>query len=150
MAFTPKTPYLTTDGIIELYEGDRFKGIVLIERKNDPKGLALPGGFVDVGESIEDALKREMKEETNLDVQICKLLGVYSNPHRDPRFHTASAVFIARAQGDPRGGDDAKEAKLYPLEEIPLDLLVFDHGDIVKDYLVQHHTKQNNSKYIEG
>lgn len=135
MSFTPKTPYLTTDGIIEIYEGSTFKGIVLIERRNEPKGLALPGGFVDVGESVEDALKREMQEETNLNVQISKLLGVYSNPNRDPRFHTASAVFIAKAQGQPKGGDDAKEAKLYKLDEIPMDELVFDHSDILKDYL---------------
>jgi 8-oxo-dGTP diphosphatase len=135
MSFTPKTPYLTTDGIIEIYEGSTFKGIVLIERRNEPKGLALPGGFVDVGESVEDALKREMQEETNLDVEIEKLLGVYSNPKRDPRFHTASVVFIAKAKGQPKGGDDAKEAKLYTLEEIPMDQLVFDHGDILKDYL---------------
>lgn len=139
MPFTPKTPYLTTDGIIELYEEDRFKGIILIERKNEPRGLALPGGFVDVGESVEDALIREMKEETHLDVAISKLLGVYSNPNRDPRFHTASVVFVAKAQGEPRGGDDAKEAKLYALDEIPMDLLVFDHKDILKDYLSQCH-----------
>ena len=141
MAFTPKTPYLTTDGIIELYEGEIFKGIVLIERKNKPIGLALPGGFVDVGESVEDALKREMKEETNLDVEISKLLGIYSNPQRDPRFHTVSAVFIAKAQGQPKGGDDAKEAKLYTIDQIPMDLLVFDHSEILKDYLSEHHTK---------
>jgi len=140
MAFTPKTPYLTIDGIIELYEKDTFRGIVLIERKNEPKGLALPGGFVDVGESVEDALMREMKEETHLDVQITQLLGIYSDPNRDPRFHTASAVFITKAQGQPRGGDDAKEAKLYTLEEIPMDLLVFDHSDILKDYLTQYHS----------
>lgn len=137
MTFTPKTPYLTTDGIIELYEGDTFKGIVLIERSNDPKGLALPGGFVSVGERAEDALVREMKEETNLDVQISQLLGVYSDPNRDPRFHTASVVFIAKSQGQPQGGDDAKEAKLYTLEEIPMDQLVFDHSAILKEYLSQ-------------
>ena len=137
MAFTPKTPYLTTDGIIELYEQNDFRGIILIERKNDPKGLALPGGFVDVGECVEDALVREMKEETNLDVKITKLLGVFSDPKRDPRFHTASAVFIAKAEGQPKGGDDAKEAKLYALEEIPLEQLVFDHAEIVKTYLAQ-------------
>lgn len=140
--FTPKTPYLTTDGIIELYEGDIFKGIVLIERRNDPKGLALPGGFVDVGESVEDALIREMKEETNLDVHISSLLGVYSDPNRDPRFHTTSVVFVAQAQGQPKGGDDAKEAKLYALKEIPMDQLVFDHSEILKDYLLQHHTNR--------
>ena len=137
MPFTPKTPYLTTDGIIELYEGETFKGIVLIERKNDPKGLALPGGFVDVGERVEEALRREMKEEINLDVEIIKLLGVYSDPKRDPRFHTASVVFIAKAQGQPHGGDDAKDAKLYALEEIPMKQLVFDHGTILQEYLSQ-------------
>lgn len=137
MPFTPKTPYLTTDGIIELYEGDIFKGIVLIERNNEPKGLALPGGFVDVGERVEEALIREMKEETNLEVEIRKLLGVYSDPERDPRFHTASVVFVAQAQGQPKGGDDAKTAKLYALEEIPMDQLVFDHGLIVKEYFSQ-------------
>jgi len=136
MAFTPKTPYLATDGIIEIYEDGDFKGIVLIERKNKPKGLALPGGFVDVGESVEDALVREMKEETNLDVIISRVLGIYSDPARDPRFHTASVVYVAKAQGQPQGGDDAKEAKLYTLKEIPLDQLVFDHAKIVKDYLL--------------
>lgn len=139
MPFIPKTPYLTTDGIIELYEDDKFKGIVLIERKNDPKGLALPGGFVDVGESVEEALVREMQEETNLKVEISQLLGVYSNPERDPRFHTASAVFIAKAKGTPLGGDDAKKAKVYKLEDIPMDQLVFDHADILTDYLSQYH-----------
>ena len=141
MAFTPKTPYLTTDCIIELYEQNDFRGIILIERKNDPKGLALPGGFVDVGERVEDALVREMKEETDLDVEITKLLGIYSDPKRDPRFHTASAVFIARSEGQPKGGDDAKEAKLYALEEIPLEELVFDHADIVRAYLAERQAK---------
>jgi len=146
MPFTPKTPYLTTDGIIELYKEDTFKGIVLIERKNEPKGLALPGGFVYVGESVENALIREMQEETNLDVEIVKLLGIYSDPKRDPRFHTASAVFIVKAQGKPSAGDDAKEAKLYALEEIPMDLLVFDHSQILKDYLSQHYEDRKSIK----
>jgi len=135
MPFTPKTPYLTTDGIIELYDGSDFRGIVLIERKNAPLGLALPGGFVDVGERVEDALIREMKEETTLDVRISYLLGIYSDPKRDPRFHTASAVYVATAQGEPRGEDDAKEAKVYALDEIPYEKLVFDHAQIVRDYL---------------
>ncbi len=142
MSFTPKTPYLTTDGIIELYEEERFKGIVLIERKNEPKGLALPGGFVDVGESVEEALVREMREETNLEVEISTLLGVYSDPKRDPRFHTASVVFTAKSQGQPQGGDDAKTAKVYAVEEIPMDQLVFDHGAILKDYLARYHTER--------
>lgn len=139
MAFIPKTPYLTTDGIIEIYDDkDIFQGIVLIERKNEPRGLALPGGFVDVGEKVEDALVREMKEETNLDVSISRVLGIYSDPARDPRFHTASMVYVAQAKGEPKGGDDAKEAKLYSLDAIPMDKLVFDHTKIVQDYLLSH------------
>jgi len=133
--FEPKTPYLTTDGIIEVYDGDTFLGIALIKRKNPPVGLALPGGFVDDGERVEDALVREMKEETDLDVQIVRLLGVYSDPKRDPRFHTASVVYVARAEGTPRGGDDAKEAHIYRLNEIAFEKLVFDHAQIVQDYL---------------
>lgn len=135
MPFIPKTPYLTTDGIIEIYEEGDLKGIVLIERRNVPLGLALPGGFVDIGECVEDALVREMKEETNLDVNIQRILGVYSDPSRDPRFHTASVVYVSSASGEPKGGDDAKVAKIYPLKEIPLEKLVFDHGKIVEDYL---------------
>ena len=135
MAFIPKTPYLTTDGIIEIYENKVFKGIVLIERKNEPRGLALPGGFVDVGEKVEDALVREMKEETNLDVSISRVLGIYSDPARDPRFHTASVVYVVKAKGILKGGDDAKEAKLYSLDAIPMEKLVFDHTKIVQDYL---------------
>ena len=142
--FQPKTPFLTTDGIIEVYDGDSFRGIVLIKRKNPPVGLALPGGFVDVGERVEDALVREMKEEINLEVQITRLLGVYSDPKRDPRFHTASVVYVARAEGTPKGGDDAKEAHIYPLDKIAFDKLAFDHADILRDYLKSRdeHRKQ--------
>ena len=135
MSFTPKTPYLTTDGIVEIYIENRFQGIVLIERKNPPLGLALPGGFVDVGECIEDALKREMKEEISLDVEIEYLLDIYSDPSRDPRFHTASAVYVCKAYAMPIADDDAKEAMVVKLEDLQTDKLVFDHGKILNDYL---------------
>ncbi len=133
-----KTPYLATDGIIQIFDkNDNFKGIVLIERKNPPLGLAIPGGFVDIGESVEDAVVREMKEETSLDVEIVRLLGIYSDPRRDPRFHAVSAVFVCKAHGEPKAQSDAKEAKVYKLEEIPFDKLVFDHKKILKDYLLR-------------
>lgn len=138
-SFTPKTPYLTTDGIVEIYDdNENFLGIVLIERKYEPLGLALPGGFVDVGERVEDAVVREMKEEISLDVSIKKLLNVYSEPTRDKRFHTASVVYVCKAYGTPRGADDAKKAMLVKLDELDLDTLVFDHGDILKEYLQKH------------
>ena len=139
MSFTPQTPYLSIDGIIEVYEDGIFQGIVLIERKHEPFGLALPGGFVEVGETVEHALVREMKEETGLDVEIDRILGVYSEPDRDPRFHTATVVYVAKASGQPKGGDDAKVASLYALIDLPLDKLVFDHGKIVADYLKTVH-----------
>lgn len=130
-----KTPHLSCDGIIKLYDkDDMFKGIVLIERLNEPHGLALPGGFVDIGESVEDALIREMKEETNLDVNILALQNIYSEPSRDPRFHTASAVYICEAKGVPKAQDDAKEVFIYPIKEIPLEKLVFDHKKIIQDF----------------
>jgi 8-oxo-dGTP diphosphatase len=130
-----KTPFLSVDGIIELYKEGRFEGIVLIERLNPPLGLAIPGGFVDIGEKVEDAVIREMKEETDLDVSIRSLLGVYSDPSRDPRFHTASVVYICTAEGVPQGLDDAKEAIVYTKKAIPFDKLVFDHAQILRDYL---------------
>ena len=107
----------------------------MIERLNPPLGLAIPGGFVDVGEKVEDAVVREMKEETDLDVNIRSLLGIYSDPGRDPRFHTASVVYICTAEGVPQGLDDAKEAIVYTKEKIPFDKLVFDHAEILREYL---------------
>jgi 8-oxo-dGTP diphosphatase len=130
-----KTPFLSVDGIIELYKNDVFEGIVLIERLNKPLGLAIPGGFVDIGERVEEAVVREMKEETDLNVRIQSLLNVYSEPSRDPRFHTASVVYICKAEGIPKGLDDAKEAIIYNLDDIPFEKLVFDHAQILKDYL---------------
>jgi ADP-ribose pyrophosphatase len=133
--FEPKTPYLAVDGVVRLWEGERFKGIVLVERRYEPLGYALPGGFVKVGETVEEAVLREVKEETGLDAQIVKLLGVYSEPNRDPRFHVVSVVFVLDAYGEPRGGDDAKRAVVFPIEDLPFDKIVFDHAKILKDYL---------------
>jgi 8-oxo-dGTP diphosphatase len=128
------TPFLTVDGIVRIFNPE-FRGIVLIKRKYPPVGFALPGGFVDYGESVEEALKREMKEELNLDVEIVTLLNIYSNPNRDKRLHTASAVFVCNAFEMPKAGDDAKEAIVVKLEEIEWEKLVFDHSKILRDYL---------------
>jgi len=130
-----QTPYVATDGIVELYDTNNdFQGIILIERKNPPHGLALPGGFVDIGESCEDACRREMQEEISLDVTLRYLLGVYSDPKRDPRFHAISCVYICTAHGTPKAADDAKKVHIYPINEIPLEKLVFDHKKIIEDY----------------
>jgi 8-oxo-dGTP diphosphatase len=140
MSWKPATPYLSVDGIVEIYDKDEnFEGIVIIQRKNEPVGFALPGGFVDVGESVENAVVREMKEEISLDVEIEGLLGVYSDPSRDKRFHTVSVVFICKAYGKPIGEDDAKEALLVSLDSLKLDELVFDHSKIIKDYINIYH-----------
>lgn len=133
--FEPKTPYLAVDGVVRLWEGERFKGIVLVERRYEPLGYALPGGFVEVGETVEKAVLREVKEETGLDAHIVKLLGVYSEPNRDPRFHVVSVVFVLDAYGEPKAGDDAKKAVVFPIEDLPFDKIVFDHAKILKDFL---------------
>ncbi|MCX7613753.1 MAG: NUDIX domain-containing protein [Caldimicrobium sp.] len=125
-----RNPIPAVDLIIE-YQG----GIVLIDRKNPPLGLALPGGFVEYGETLEEAAIREAKEETNLEVELLKILGCYSDPKRDPRFHTISTVFIAKGFGILMGKDDAKEAVVLKPEEIPWPKLVFDHEKILKDYI---------------
>lgn len=123
------TPLLTVDIIIEVDE----RGIVLIERKNPPHGWALPGGFVDYGESLESASVREAKEETSLDVHLIEQFHTYSDPNRDPRHHTVSTVFIARASGVPRGADDAKKAQIFTEKGLPSPI-VFDHARILIDY----------------
>jgi 8-oxo-dGTP diphosphatase len=130
-----RTPLLTTDIIIELSD----RGIVLIERKNPPHGWALPGGFVDYGESLEKAAVREAKEETSLDVVLTEQFYTYSDPRRDARHHTVSTVFIASAQGEPRGADDAKVARLFQEDDLPTPL-VFDHAQILRDYFAYRKT----------
>lgn len=122
-----RNPVPTVDIIIEL-DG----GVVLIERKNPPHGWALPGGFVDYGESFEEAAVREAAEETGLRVKLIRQFHTYSRPDRDPRQHTASTVFIARARGTPRGGDDARQARVFYRDALPP--LVFDHARILDDY----------------
>lgn len=109
--------------------------VVLIERKNAPHGWALPGGFVDEGESVEDAVLREIKEETGLDVELMRQFHTYSDPKRDPRGHSLSVVFIARGYGKPRAGDDAGKAELYHQFNLP-ESIAFDHRQILEDYFL--------------
>ncbi len=124
----PKTPFLTVDTIIVVNNR-----IVLIERKNPPYGWALPGGFVDYGESLEAAARREAKEETSLDIELIEQFHTYSDPARDPRQHTVSTVFLARAAGLAQAADDAKNVRLFERDKLP-DPIVFDHSTILADY----------------
>lgn len=123
----------TVDIIIELEKEGGRQGIVLINRKNPPYGWALPGGFVDYGESLEQAAVREAKEETSLDVQLQCQMHTYSDPKRDPRKHTISTVYIARAKGTPVARDDAQEIMVVSKDEINFPL-AFDHEKILADY----------------
>jgi len=123
-----KNPLCAVDVIIETQGG-----IILIKRKNPPAGWAIPGGFVDYGESLEDAVRREAKEETGLDIELIKQFHTYSDPGRDPRHHTISVIYIARAEGKPEAGDDAKEAGIFTRDSLPEDI-AFDHRQILEDY----------------
>ena len=123
-----RNPFPTVDIIIEI-----DSGIVLIERRNEPFGWALPGGFVDYGESLETAAVREAREETSLEISNLRLLGCYSDPERDKRMHTISAVFIASAQGVPLAADDALNLAVFQLDSLPASLC-FDHARILADY----------------
>lgn len=130
-----KHPVPTVDLIIEIKQPDGRIGLVLIERKNPPPGWALPGGFVDYGETLEQAAIREAREETSLDVQLLCQFHTYSDPGRDPRRHTISTVFIARAEGKPEAADDAKQVGVFTREEINFPL-AFDHRQILDDYFL--------------
>lgn len=123
-----RNPLPTVDIIIEVRGG-----IVLIERKNPPHGWAIPGGFLDWGESVETCAVREAEEETGLAVRLEELFYVYSHPDRDPRHHTVTTVFIASADGRPVAADDAKNAGVYTPDTLPT-ALAFDHGQILEDY----------------
>jgi ADP-ribose pyrophosphatase YjhB (NUDIX family) len=126
-------PVPTVDIIIEGESETGGKGIVLILRKNDPIAWALPGGFVDYGETLEEAAVREAKEETGLKVETISQLHTYSDPHRDPRQHTISTVFTAKAKGLPRPGDDAVRTGVFAEKNLPFPL-AFDHKKILQDY----------------
>lgn len=123
-----KTPLLTVDIIISINGA-----IVLIARKNPPHGWALPGGFVDYGESLETAAKREAKEETSLDIELIEQFHTYSDPERDPRGHAVTTVFLASAQGTPEAADDASRIGLFRRDALP-EPIVFDHPGILSDY----------------
>ena len=130
--YKPVTPLIAVDAIIELTDKQE-RPIVLIERKNPPYGWAIPGGFVDVGERLEVAAIREAKEEVCLDVKLIALLGMYSDPARDDRGHTVTAVYVAQAQGEPKAADDAKNLAIFNLDNLP-EKLAFDHRQVLEDY----------------
>jgi 8-oxo-dGTP diphosphatase len=129
-----RNPVPTVDAIIEV-----AGGIVLIKRRFPPPGWAVPGGFVEYGETVEAAAVREAREETGLAVTLTELFGVYSDPRRDPRHHTIAVVFIATATGMPVGGDDAAEARVFTATSLPAPL-AFDHALILEDYFAYKRT----------
>ena len=132
-----QNPIPTVDIIIEI----ESNGIVLIKRKNPPYGWAIPGGFVDYGESLENAAVREAKEETNLDVKLIKQFHTYSDPIRDPRHHSISTVYVAKAKGIPQAKDDAVESGIFTKSNLPEEI-AFDHRSILKNYFKSlHHDK---------
>jgi 8-oxo-dGTP diphosphatase len=127
----PETPQVTVDAIIELGDGS----LVLVERKFFPAGWAIPGGFVDQGESLATAVRREALEETGLTIEALEIFHLYSRPWRDPRGDTVSVVYWCRASGEPRGGDDAKAARAFSVDALPLGSMAFDHERILRQFL---------------
>lgn len=141
-----KNPMPTADVIIEIEKKNQGQGIILIKRKNPPHGWALPGGFVDYGESLEDAAVREAEEETSLKIQLKYQLHTYSDPKRDPRKHTITTVYVAAASGTPVAQDDAAEIGIFTREEIDFPL-AFDHERILADYYaIKAQTQAQNNK----
>jgi ADP-ribose pyrophosphatase YjhB (NUDIX family) len=128
MEVKPRNPVVTVDAIIEMNGG-----VILIKRKNPPPGWAIPGGFVDYGETLEEAVVREMKEETCLDINLVRQFHTYSDPGRDPRHHTVSTIFIATSSGSPEAADDAKDIGIFTKDSLPEDI-AFDHRQILEDY----------------
>jgi 8-oxo-dGTP diphosphatase len=136
----PVTPLLAADAIIELTDLPE-RPIVLIERANPPYGWAIPGGFVDIGEMIEQAAMREAREEVGLEARLIALLGIYSDPARDSRGHTVTAVYVAEAAGMPAAADDAKNCQAFGMNELP-ESLAFDHAQVLADYKKYRETGQ--------
>ena len=134
-----RQPLVTVDIIIQM-----AGGIVLNKRKNPPPGWALPGGFVDYGETLNTAAVREAKEETSLDVRLIGQFHTYSDPSRDPRHHTISTVFMATAEGVPRAADDAKKVLICHLDKLPRPL-AFDHGRILEHFR-KYHRRLNRAR----
>ncbi len=137
-------PVPTVDILIEMSGG----GIILIKRKNPPYGWALPGGFVDCGESLEQAAVREAKEETSLDIRLTSQFHTYSDPARDSRKHTISTVFLARAEGTPAAADDAEEIGIFSRTNLPCPL-AFDHENILRDYFASKKSPRR-SRFPQG
>lgn len=135
-------PYVAVDAVVELPEG-----IVLIERSNPPYGWALPGGFVDEGESVEHAIRREIREETALRLTDFQQMHVYSDPRRDPRFHTVTVLFVGKGKGRPKAGDDAKGLRVIAYKDLLKQKYAFDHHSVIRDYLAwRRHRRLKGSK----
>lgn len=140
-----KPPILTTTAIIEVHERGQFQGIVLIERGKAPFGKAIPGGKVEYGETVENAVRREMLEEVNLELAELRQFHVYSDPTRDFRHHSIEVAHVAKAYQSPVAGDDAAKAFIVKLDEIPWSELAFDHDQVLKDYIEWRNGNHSNA-----